>query len=139
MQTQLLNKIVKRYNAKTSALTKADEGFTLIELMVVIVIVGILSAVGAPQLLNAQNAAKNSIAKTTVVNQAKECTAALMVGDGSDFTKVAKPSGLEDYTLTSASSGVDTCADDSVFAATGPDETWTVTLTDGFPSSPVEG
>ena len=75
MQTQLLNKIVKRYNTKTSALTKVDEGFTLIELMVVIVIVGILSSVGAPQLLKAQDAAKNSAAKQLVVNQAKECAA----------------------------------------------------------------
>lgn len=129
MQTQLLNKIVKRCSTKTSALTKADQGFTLIELMVVIVIVGILSAVGAPQLLKAQDAAKNSVAKSTVVNQAKECSAELLVGNGSGFTGVTS----SNITYTPP-----TCSDTATFEATGKDETWTVTLTDGFPGAPVK-
>ena len=130
MQTQLLNKIVKRYNTKTSALTKADEGFTLIELMVVIVIVGILSSVGAPQLLKAQDAAKNSAAKQLVVNQAKECAAELLVGDGTGFTAASEPSGVT-YKAP-------TCGSAAVFDADGKTESWSVTLTDGFPQAPVK-
>ena len=129
MQTQLLNKIVKRYNTKTSALTGADQGFTLIELMVVIVIVGILSSVGAPQLLKAQDAAKNSAAKQLVVNQAKECAAELLVGNGTGFTAASEPSGV---TYTAPTCGA------AVFDADGKTESWSVTLTDGFPQSPFK-
>ena len=42
---------------------KKQNGFTLIELMVVVAIVGVLSAVGLPQLLKAQDRAKVSVAR----------------------------------------------------------------------------
>ena len=44
---------------------KRKNGFTLIELMVVVAIVGVLSAVGLPQLLKAQDKAKDSAAIAT--------------------------------------------------------------------------
>jgi len=125
MRTQIINQLSRRLAKKG----KKPNGFTLVELMVVIVIVGILSAVGAPQLLKAQDAAKNSVAKSTVVNQAKECSAALVVGDASGFTGATNSSIV--YTAP-------TCADDAEFEASGKTETWTVTLTDGFPAAPVE-
>ena len=65
---------------------KKANGFTLIELMVVVAIVGILSGVGLPQLLKAQDKAKDSVAVATVTNAAKECSLLLVTeGDGTNF------------------------------------------------------
>lgn len=63
------------------AKSKKQNGFTLIELMVVIAIVGVLSAVGLPQLLKAQDRAKDSAASATLVNAAKECSMDLISGE----------------------------------------------------------
>ena len=49
-------------------------GFTLIELMVVVGIVGVLSAVGLPQLTKAQDRAKDNAARVEVVNASKTCS-----------------------------------------------------------------
>jgi type IV pilus assembly protein PilA len=81
IQKLLLNKKGKKQN-----------GFTLIELMVVIAIVGVLSAVGLPQLLKAQDRAEISAAQQEAVNYAKECSIALLT-DG------PKPDGAQYETL----------------------------------------
>ena len=54
MNTSLKSILVQRLAKKG----KKPNGFTLIELMVVVAIVGVLSAVGLPQLLKAQDRAK---------------------------------------------------------------------------------
>jgi type IV pilus assembly protein PilA len=74
----LLNKLRK---------AKKKNGFTLIELMVVVAIVGVLTAVGLPELTKAQDRAKDSAAKATLTNAAKECSLSLISnGDDSEST-----------------------------------------------------
>ena len=66
---------------------KRKNGFTLIELMVVVAIVGVLSAVGLPELTKAQDRAKNATAVATLTNAAKECSLSLIsLGDDTDYT-----------------------------------------------------
>jgi len=93
---------------------KKQNGFTLIELMVVVAIVGILSGVGLPQLLKAQDKAKDSVTLATLTNAAKECSLLLVTEgsgdnfdngeDGSNYT-VGKGDELQELGGTGCSKG----------------------------------
>lgn len=123
-----MNTQLKSILAKKLANKKKLNGFTLIELMVVIVIVGVLSAVGLPQLLAAQDKAKDAAAESEVVNAAKTCSIDLLTGaSGFDTT---------DFPLVTG-----TCAVSSnlIGTSTGSSATtFTVSIdAGGIPSSPV--
>ena len=87
MNTQLKSILAKKLAAKKKA-----NGFTLIELMVVVAIVGVLTAVGLPQLTAAQDKAKDSASKAEVVNAAKTWSIDVLTGascyDTADFPLV---------------------------------------------------
>ena len=84
MTNTFLQAALLRAQAKRKS--KKQNGFTLIELMVVVAIVGILSGVGLPQLLKAQDKAKDSAAIATLTNAAKECSLLLVTeGTGENF------------------------------------------------------
>lgn len=62
--------LIRSLNTRKSRLA---QGFTLVELMIVVAIVGILSAVALPQFLGARSAAAAGAAIGELVGQAKEC------------------------------------------------------------------
>ena len=122
LQTALLRSQAKKKSKKN--------GFTLIELMVVVAIVGVLSAVGLPQLLKAQDKAKDSAAKAEVVNAAKTCSIDVLTGS-SGFVAA-------DFPLVTGTCGA---SQDLTGTSTGSDgTTYTVSLdAGGIPGLPVEG
>ena len=79
-----LNYVLARKLLKVKS--KKQNGFTLIELMVVVAIVGILTAVGLPELSKAQDKAKDSAAVATLTNAAKECSLDLITGEATPTT-----------------------------------------------------
>ena len=123
-QSRLLQNALKKRNKKKN-------GFTLVELMVVIVIVGILSAVALPQLTSAQDRAKDSVAKSEVVNAGKECSIELLTGDGSGFDATNYPTVTGACTAGGVLTGTSTGSTANVF---------TVTMTtDGLPGPVTAG
>jgi prepilin-type N-terminal cleavage/methylation domain-containing protein len=132
IQKLLLNKKGKKQN-----------GFTLIELMVVIAIVGVLSAVGLPQLLKAQDRAKISAAQQEVVNYGKECSISLLTGaavpDATRYDTITVDGVInvcaENATLR-ADSGVTTEVDDGINGTTNVAVTFTIEMDGAIPGKP---
>ena len=67
-----------------------NKGFSLVELVVVIAVLSILSAVAIPAFFNVRNNAKVSATKNSLANIIKECIAAeAMLGEPATFNDIA--------------------------------------------------
>lgn len=84
-QLELLNQLRRRQGL-------IKQGFTLVELMIVVAIIGLLSAVALPQFLNARNRADSKAKIGEIVGLAKECATFQAEADSSN-TWVRTPYG----------------------------------------------
>lgn len=76
-------------------LNPAAQGFTLVELMIVVAIVGILSAVALPNYLQARSAAQIGARVGEAVGFAKECAVLKVTGIGEVKARAATADGIE--------------------------------------------
>ena len=130
MTTKFLQTALRNAQAKKG---KKANGFTLIALMVVIAIVGVLSAVGLPELLKAQDSAKESAALQEAVAAAKTCSIDVLTGG----TAYADAIGAGTWTyVTSAATACSATAATSTITAAGPANTHTIVITSGVPGKP---
>jgi prepilin-type N-terminal cleavage/methylation domain-containing protein len=126
---------------QTSSLAPNDTGFSLLELLVVIIIIGVLAAIAVPVFLTQRAKAHDTSTKADVTNVGKEIATLFVDGTGATSINLDVKPGKAVITAN----GVDTTVNltngtakpsAGAFSNLGDSENWCVSLTD--PKGAVE-
>jgi len=109
----LLENYLKSYRVKKALTTKpGEEGFSLVELVVVIAVLAILSAVAIPAFVGVQANARASAVKNGLVNGVKECVVRAADNKSTKFADAqsfATKDAFRGYKVDMKGGNVDSC------------------------------
>ena len=95
----------KKKVQKTLSLKPGQEGFSLIELVVVVAVLAVLSAIAIPQFTNISDKARTTAAMNTVATVAKECAAKIADQGVGANAQYRPPVTIDGYKVASTAAG----------------------------------